>query len=152
MPERDQREPAEFDRVFAEMTAGWTVEVPDAPEPETPPEPEPSLPRRDPSAWAEDHPLFRHEEAEPEPDEEEDEGHFEKPPLTPVPWGSLSLPALVGAALMTFTVVVLLLVLLGLRFPTPVGYAAVAAFVLGFGLLMTRLHRGHDDRGSGAQL
>ncbi|MVA77339.1 hypothetical protein GC722_15110 [Auraticoccus sp. F435] len=187
-PDPDRRQPADFDRVFAEMTANWRSDDPDADEPsggtgpggapdaeadltrardadadtfgrgaDADPSParaadaEPS-PARASDAWADDHPLFRQPvEPEPEEVEEEDPGHFDKPEVTPIPWSSLSTVSLVGGALIAFTVAVLLLVLLGSRFPTGVGYAAVGSFVVGFLLLMTRLRRDSDPEG-GARL
>ncbi len=151
-PGPDNRQPADFDRVFAEMTANWPTE-----EPEPPPPAEQPPARQEPTsgsdAWAADHPLFRHTpEPEPGPDHDEDFiDRFDRPEVEPIPWRQLSPVTVVGALLIGFTVAVLLLVVLGLRFPTPVGYAAVGSFVLGFGLLMTRLR--HDQEpGGGARL
>lgn len=149
-PDPDPRQPADFDRAFAEMTADWRTGTVDGPAPAaaSPPAPPPR------SAWAEDHPLFRRaEERADEQPEEDDPGDFDRPEVTPIRWRELSAVSVVGALLVAATVVVLLLVLFGARFPTTVGYGAVTAFVAGFLLLMTRLRRqGDDEPGGGARL
>lgn len=152
-PDPDSRQPADFDRVFAEMTADWRTEPVEDPGRDAGPPPSPPAPPPR-SAWAEDHPLFRHVE-EPAVEEagEEDPGHFDRPEVTPIRWREMSGVSVVGALLLASTVVVLLLVLVGARFPAVVGYGAVTAFVVGFVLLMTRLRRqGDDEPGGGARL
>lgn len=92
--------------------------------------------------------------AGPTPDERppvvpEDEGHYEPPPLAPAPpadrvtrlaWvGALAGPALL-----------LLCALVWRDAPTLVVLAAVAAFVAGFAVLVSRLPRSRDDDDDGA--
>jgi len=92
--------------------------------------------------------------AGPTPDERppvvpEDEGHYEPPPLPPAPpadrvtrlaWvGALAGPALL-----------LLCALVWRDAPTLVVLAAVAAFVAGFAVLVSRLPRSRDDDDDGA--
>ncbi|SDE54394.1 hypothetical protein [Auraticoccus monumenti] len=152
-PDPDARQPADFDRVFAEMTADWHPET--AEDPPHDPAPSPSSPSAPPprSAWAEDHPLFRHVEEPVAEEQDADPGHFDRPEIAPIRWRELSGVSVVGALLVASTVVVLLLVLVGARFPAVVGYGAVMAFVVGFVLLMTRLRRqGDDEPGGGARL
>lgn len=142
-----RRDPADVDRVFAEMTAGWVPEERATPDRPTPDRPAPEAPS---DVWAADHPLFRQQDDEPtvEIDDEPDEP-YRPPAPSPIPWHTLSAPAVAGAVMMAFTVVVLLLVLVGFRFAPVIGYAAVASFVCGFALLMTRLRRGFDDDPAG---
>ena len=151
-PSEDDKEA--IDRAFAEMVAGYHLtadrpELPAAPHPRPPsdPAPEPDAGRLDPQ------PVFRFVEspvAPPAPEAPADEP-YEPEPLPPL--RRPGIPALVGWIGMAYAVVVALAGTFGITFPTWAGWLAVAGFIGGFGILMSRLPRHRPpDAGDGAVL
>lgn len=152
-PSEDDKEA--IDRAFAEMVAGYhlTADRPELPAAaaEAPsdlePEPEPGVARPDPQ------PIFRFVESPAAPPAEEapaDEP-YEPEPLPPL--RRPGIPALVGWIGMAYAVVVALAGTFGVTFPTWAGWLAIAGFIGGFGILMSRLPRHRPpDAGDGAVL
>lgn len=154
-PSEDDKEA--IDRAFAEMVAGYhlTADRPELPAaaPEFPadpaPEPEPDIGQLDPQ------PVFRFVESPVAPPAPEAEATADEPyepePLPPL--RRPGIPALVGWIGMAYAVVVALAGTFGITFPTWAGWLAVAGFIGGFGILMSRLpkHR-PPDAGDGAVL
>jgi hypothetical protein len=152
-PSEDDK--AAIDRAFAEMVAGYHLtadrpELPPAPPEvisESEPEPEPDGGRLDPK------PIFRFVEspAAPPPTEAPADEPYEPEPLPPL--RRPGIPALVGWIGMAYAVVVALAGTFGITFPTWAGWLAVAGFIGGFGILMSRLPRQRPpDAGDGAVL
>ena len=150
-PSEDDKEA--IDRAFAEMVAGYHLtadrpELPAAPaEATSDPAPEPDAVRLDPQ------PVFRFVEspaAPPAPEAPADE-RYEPEPLPPL--RRPGVPALVGWIGMAYAVVVALAGTFGITFPTWAGWLAVAGFIGGFAILMSRLPRHRPpDAGDGAVL
>ncbi|GAA2100838.1 hypothetical protein GCM10009841_16050 [Microlunatus panaciterrae] len=173
-PSEDDREA--IDRAFAEMIAGYhlTAErdepiadrtAPEEPATASPAAPAPPAPRpsvhgaNDPPdpGWADEHPLFSYpitpdESAKSkEPVQQDPVESFVPepvPPLTRPAW-----PVLLGWIGMGYAVLTMLVVLVGVRPPSWVGWLAVGGFVGGFGILVARLPRNRPpDAGDGAVL
>ncbi len=145
---------AEIDRQFAELIARYHEgaertdpgSAPTRPVLEPPDRPAAPAPRAD---WHADHPLFQ---LPPEPDEvPEPVERYDPGPLEPLP--RLSRPALIGALMLTTSVLIALLAVLGLPFPAWVGWLAITGFTIGLVVLLSRLPRHRDpDDGDGAVL
>ena len=176
-PSEDDREAVE--RAFADLVAGYHL-TSDRPDPlleqqaardqasdAVPPSRGPAQP-----AWS-DQPLFQFEPPRPvhkarsvdgadeaapieeEPAEEElaeeelGDGRFVPEPPLPLPRPAW--PVLIAWIAMGYAVLAVLAVALGLQLPRWAGWLAVAGFVGGFGLLVTRLPRHRPpDAGNGA--
>jgi hypothetical protein len=163
-PSEDDR--AAIDRAFAEMVAGYhlTADRPlPATEPEPAAEPDPQTPSGgrpaevtvsgDPDArWADEHPLFRFVDAEPQPVRPEaPDPRYVPDPLPPL--RAPAVPALLGWVGILWAALVVLAAAFGLRFPAWVGWIAVLGFVGGFVILVARLPRHRSpDAGDGAVL
>lgn len=159
-PSEDDK--AAIDRAFAEMVAGYHLtayrpELPAATAPEAPSDP---APESDPARLdaqtvfrfvespAAPPPAQAPEEAPEEPSADED---YEPEPLPRM--GRPGIPALVGWIGMAYAVVVVLAGTFGVTFPTWAGWLAVAGFIGGFGILMSRLPKERPpDAGDGAVL
>ncbi|MGI8767522.1 MAG: hypothetical protein ACR2I1_00225 [Propionibacteriaceae bacterium] len=142
---------AEIDRRFAELVSRfYDAEVgeershrPLAPRPFT----------AEPQGLTTDEPLFTAppEPAEPVPQADDQPEAFEPAPAEPLP--RLSTPALTGSLMLTSSIVICLLAVLGVRFPAWAGWLAITGFAIGLILLLSRLphHRDPED-GDGAVL
>ena len=151
-PSEDDKEA--IDRAFAEMVAGYHLTA-DRPElPAAPPEatsdpaspsPMPVGSTRSRSSASSSRPPPRR------PTEAPADEPYEPEPLPPL--RRPGIPALVGWIGMAYAVVVALAGTFGITFPTWAGWLAVAGFIGGFGILMSRLPRHRPpDAGDGAVL
>jgi hypothetical protein len=146
LPSEDDRDA--IDRAFAELVAGYhlTSDRPDPFSTETPDEPTVGspTPNADESAarWAADHPLFGcidNPAEAPMSREEPTEERYVPEPLPPLQRPGV--PALLGWIGIGYAIVIVLAASLGFSFPAWAGWIAVGSFVVGFGILMTRLPR-----------
>ena len=149
---REDREA--IDRAFADLIAGYhlTADRPQQPSPaEQPERVEPLAEEKSAASWADDHPLFRYE-PEPQPAAvPEPEERYEPPPPEALP--KPAWPVLVAWVGMGYAVLMMLAVVVGVRLPAWAGWLAIAGFVGGFGILVTRLPRQRPpDAGDGAVL
>ena len=159
-PREDDQEAVE--RAFAELVAGYhlTSDRPDPlAEPPVDPElradPEPRSDRRPPaeatSGWANDHPLFRYQAAEPEPAQEEYDERYQPGPPPPLP--APGWPVLLAWLGMGYAVLIVLAIAVGVSLPGWAGWLAIGGFVGGFGILVAKLPRNRPpDAGDGAVL
>lgn len=99
--------------------------------------------------WHTAHPLFQ---PPPEPDEPPDPIERYVPgAMEPMP--RLSRPALAGALMLTTSILIGLLAVLGLPFSPWAGWLAITGFTIGMVLLLSRLPRNRDpEDGDGAVL
>jgi hypothetical protein len=151
-PSEDDKEA--IDRAFAKMVAGYhlTADRPEppaaAPDDQADPAPEPDTGRLDAQL------VFRFVEspaAPPAAQPPAEDDDYEPEPLPPL--GRPGIPALVGWMGMAYAVVVALAGTFGITIPTWAGWLAVAGFIGGFGILVTRLPRQRPpDAGDGAVL
>lgn len=160
-PSEDDREAV--DRAFAELVSGYhlTADRPEPPRSEAAPRPEAvgPPPVGDPvgpdATWADQHPLFHFDEPRPElraePRERPDNEAYVPEPLPPLPRPGA--PALLGWIGVGFACLVVLATAFGLRLPPWMGWLAIATFITGFGVLLSRLPRHRPpDAGDGAVL
>lgn len=147
-PSEDDR--ADIDRAFAELVAGYhlTADRPDPLIDETPAAETPAPPEAPATRWIESPRALRFEPPVPEPvvEAEPEDLTYEPDPLPPM--RAPGVPALVGWIGIAYAVVVALAGTFGITFPTWAGWLAVAGFIGGFGLLLTRLPR-YRPPGSG---
>jgi hypothetical protein len=165
----NEPESADIDRAFAELVANFehTPEpaTSDSPEENTGVDPDrtgqnSSDERSSASPWrwpgsiaAGDQPVGWRTSSGPaagDPDEwdfGEDADPDEGKPETP-PWPQLSLPALLGWLGIFLGIATMIIAALGMNLPAWAGWLAIAAFVGGFGLLLSRLPRNRPP-GSG---
>ena len=138
------------DRAFAAMVAGYHLTA-ERPEPS-------SLDRAEPGpagrglerAWADEHSSYPPAEAAPRPAPEPDTAYVPEP-LPPLPRpGWVVLLSWIGIGV---AALVVLAAGFGVPLPAWIGWLAIAAFVSGFGALLTRLPRHRPpDAGDGAVL
>ena len=176
-PGEDDR--AAVDRAFAELVAGYhltadrpVASTPDQPGAEDQPvgggdaqaavdgqpagltAPTSGVPRSgEPDGrWADEHPLFRFTEPEPEaPAPEPVEPRYVPEPMPP--FAAPAVSALLGWIGIGWAALVVLAAAFGARFPAWVGWLAVLGFVGGFVILVLRLPRHRSpDAGDGAVL
>lgn len=173
-PSEDDREAV--DRAFAEMIASYHLTAeraePIAPASTTKPEPD--------GAWADQHPLFRFPEPEPEvaewrelerqqnergrgeqgargqgerrrSEERRTEDRYVPEPLPPL--RRPGVPAMLGWIGIGYAVLVVLVAATGVSLPAWVGWLAVGSFLVGFAILISQLPRHRPpDAGDGAVL
>lgn len=164
-PSEDDREAV--DRAFAEMIAGYHITADRAERAElaepVAPAPAPSPQSESDPGWADRHPLFRFPEPEPEVAEWRElerrqadrdrtaADRYEPEPLPPL--RRPGIPALLGWIGIGFAVLVVLVAAVGVQLPAWVGWLAVSAFLIGFGILVSQLPRHRPpDAGDGAVL
>src|SRR6476659_4468849 len=160
-PGEDDREAV--DRAFAELVAGYhlTAEPPDPPRgPATIDQAAASEPLAPQSGLVEDGLVFRFElvptpppapAAVPAVERAEDAQRYVPEPLPPL--GRPGVPALLGWIGIAYAALIVLAATFGVHFPAWAGWLAVGGFIVGFGLLMTRLPRDRPpDAGDGAVL
>ena len=144
-----------IDRAFAEMVAGYHLTA-DRPElPAAAPRPRPiSSPNRSPMSLGPTRSRSSASSSLPPPRRPEEapaDEPYEPEPLPPL--RRPGIPALVGWIGMAYAVVVALAGTFGVTFPTWAGWLAIAGFIGGFGILMSRLPRHRPpDAGDGAVL
>ena len=148
MSERPELDDEEVRRRFRDMVADLD---PDPPPPSvertTRPTPTPVTPVE---IWRGPD-LDRVEAAERREAAEEADRPLPKPP--PIDWARVSAIGSIGALAMCYSIAVLLITVVGIDLPSAVGVSAVVAFVVGFGLLISRLPRRRDPGDSdGARL
>jgi hypothetical protein len=160
-PGEDDREAV--DRAFAELVAGYhlTAERPDPPRgPAATDQAAASEPVAPQSGVVEDGLVFRFElvptpppppAGVPAAEPGEDVQRYVPEPLPPL--GRPGVPALLGWIGIAYAALIVLAATFGVHFPTWAGWLAVGGFIVGFGLLMTRLPRDRPpDAGDGAVL
>jgi hypothetical protein len=173
-PSEDDRDAV--DRAFADLVAGFHLTAertdpladqhraeaasvgPDAMSLQDPPgtgagseQPGPDEQRGPDTGWADEHPLFHFSDPVPVAAVSEPEERFVPEP--PLPITRPAWPVLVAWLAMGYAVLAVLATALGVPLPAWAGWAALAGFVGGFGLLVTRLPRHRPpDAGDGAVL
>lgn len=148
MSERPELDDEEVRRRFRELVADLDPDPPTrSVESPTRPAPTPVTPVE---IWRGPDPD-RIEAAERREAAEEADQPLPKPP--PIDWARVSAIGSIGALAMCYSIAVLLATVVGIDLPSAVGVSAVVAFVVGFGLLISRLPRRRDPGDSdGAQL
>jgi hypothetical protein len=160
-PGEDDREAV--DRAFAELVAGYhlTADRPDPPRtPAGTDQAAASEPVAPQSGVVEDRPVFRFELVPTPPpaaasataaERSEETQRYVPEPLPPL--RRPGVPALLGWIGIAYAALIVLAATFGVHFPSWAGWLAVGGFIVGFGLLMTRLPRDRPpDAGDGAVL